>query len=63
MFEVKTLPQSFIKTFVYDYAEEVDNKVNDYAEKHNLEIISISIHYLKFTGVFYATVLFERGIE
>lgn len=56
-------PSTFIRTFVYDYAEEIDNKVNDYAEKHNVEIISISVHYFSFTGVFSAAVLFKRGFD
>ena len=62
MMTVKTIPNTFIKTFVYDYAEDVDDKVNSYAEEHNLKINSISVGYLTVNDFFYATVLFERGV-
>jgi hypothetical protein len=62
MMTVKTLPSTFVKTFVYDYAEEIDDKVNAYAEKHRLEIKSITVGYLTVNDFFYATVLFERGV-
>lgn len=58
--EVTTVPNTFVKTFVYDYAEDLDETVNHYAEKNELEIISISICH---TDVFVASVVFERGFE
>lgn len=51
-------PWSFVKTFVYDYAEQVEDIVNEYAKIEGLEIVSISVCY---TSVFVATVVFERG--
>ena len=60
MLKVTNVPSTFVKTFVYDYAEELDEMVNHYAEDNELEIISISICY---TGVLIATVIFERGVE
>lgn len=59
-FEVTSVPNTFVKTFVYDYAEDLDYMVNHYAEKNELEIISISICH---TDVFVASVVFERGFE
>ena len=59
MLKVKSVPNTFVKTFVYDYAEEVDEMVNHYAEDNELEIKSISICY---TGILIATVIFERGV-
>ena len=60
MIEVKSVPNTFVKTFVYDYAEDIDDKVNTFAEDNELEIRSVSIRH---TGVFVATVVFERGCE
>lgn len=60
MFEVTTLPSTFVKIFVFDYIEEV-NVVNAYAEENRLEIKSITVDYLDINDFFYATVLFERG--
>lgn len=51
-------PSTFVKTFIYDYAEDLDDIVNDYAEYNELEIKSISICH---TDVFVASVVFERG--
>ncbi len=53
-------PNTFAKTFVCDYAEDLDEIVNDYAKENRLEIISIAICH---TDVFVATVVFERGCE
>lgn len=53
-------PSTFVKTFVYDYAEDIDDMVTQYAEENELEIRSISVCY---TSVFAATVVFERGCE
>ena len=61
MMTVKTIPNTFVKTFVYDYAEDVDNIVNAYAEEHRLKIESITVGYIERDSFFYATVLFERG--
>jgi hypothetical protein len=58
MLEEKSVPNTFVKTFVYDYAEEVDEMVNHYAEDNDLEIISISICW---SGIYVASVVFERG--
>lgn len=60
MLKVTTVPVTFVKTFVYDYAEDIDKMVNHYAEDNELEIISISICC---TGVLIATVIFERSVE
>ena len=58
--KVTTVPNTFVKTFVYDYAEDLDDMVNHYAEDNELEIISISICH---TNVFVASVVFERGFD
>ena len=60
MLKVTTVPSTFVKTFVYDYAEDLDNMVNHYAEEAELEIKSISICH---TDVFVASVVFERGVK
>lgn len=60
--EVKSVPSTFIKTFVYDYVEDIDKKVNTYAEDNKLEIKSILVNQTNL-GVLYATVLFERSVE
>ena len=61
---IKFKPHTFVKTFVYDYAEELDEIVNNYAEDNDLEIISISIcHNHRPSDCFVATVVFERGFE
>ena len=51
---------TFVKTFVCDFAEDIDDMVNHYALENDLEIISISICH---TDVFIASVVFERGYE
>ena len=61
--EVKSVPSTFVKTFVYDHAEEIDDKVNHYAEDNELEIKSISTIFLDFSNVFSSTVVFERSVE
>lgn len=53
---------TFVKTFVCDYAEDIDDKVNRYAEDNGLEIVSISVCHAS-VGVLAATVVFERGYE
>ena len=53
-------PITFVKTFIYDYAEDIDEIINDYAAENELEIISIAICH---TDVFVATVVFERNFE
>lgn len=53
-------PITFVKTFIYDYAEDIDEIVKYYATKNELEIISIAICH---TDVFVATVVFERSFE
>jgi DNA-directed RNA polymerase subunit RPC12/RpoP len=53
-------PSTFVKTFIYDYAEDLDKIVNHYAKEAKLEIKSISICH---TDVFVASVVFERGFE
>lgn len=60
--KVTTVPSTFIKTFVYDYVEDIDKKVNTYAEDNEVEIKSILVNQTK-CGVLYATVIFERGCE
>ena len=55
---------TFVKTFVYDFAEDIDYIVNAYAEKNGFEIVSISIcHNHRPSDCFIATVVFERGTE
>lgn len=61
MLKIINIPGTFVKTFVYDYAEEVDEMVNHYAEDNELEIKSISV--CRASGVFVTTVIFERGCE
>lgn len=58
----RTAPSTFVKTFVYDYVEELDEKVNRYAEDNKLEIKSILVNQTNL-GVLYATVVFERSCE
>lgn len=53
-------PKTFAKTFIYDYAEDIDEIVNYYAVKDELEIRSITICH---TDIFVATVVFERSFE
>ena len=55
---------TFVKTFVYDFAEDIDYIVNAYAEENELEIISISIcHNHRPSDCFIATVVFERSCK
>lgn len=51
--------KTFVKTFVCDYVEDIDDKVNRYAKYNNLEIISISVCHAG-VGVLAATVVFEK---
>lgn len=52
---------TFVKTFVCDYAEDIENIVNDYANCYELAIRSISICH---TDVLIASVVFEDwGVE
>lgn len=60
--KMTTVPSTFVKTFVYDYVEDIDKKVNTYAEDNELEIKSILVNQTNL-GVLYATVLFERSAE
>lgn len=53
-------PKTFVKTFIYDYAEDIDEIVNYYAAKNELEIRSTTICH---TDIFVATVVFERSFE
>lgn len=53
-------PITFVKTFVCDYAEDLDEIINDYAVENELEIISIAICH---TDIFVTTVVFERSFE
>ena len=62
MLEVKSIPSTFVKTFVCDYVEDLDKKVNHYAEENELEIKSILVNQTNL-GVLYATVIFERSCE
>ena len=61
MLKVINIPGTFVKTFVYDYAEELDDMVNHHAEDNELEIKSVSV--CRASGVFVASVVFERGCE
>ena len=55
---------TFLKTFVYDFAKDIDYIVNAYAEEKGLEIRSISIcHNHRPSDCFIATVVFERSAE
>jgi hypothetical protein len=62
LLKVTTVPSTFVKTFVYDYVEELDEKVNHYAEDNEVEIKSILVNQTNL-GVLYAMVIFERGFE
>ena len=56
--------KTFLKTFVYDFAEDIDYIVNAYAEENEIEIISISIcHNHRPSDCFIATVVFERSCK
>ena len=56
--------KTFLKTFVYDFAEDIDYIVNAYAEENGLESVAISIwHNHRPSDCFIATVVFERGTE
>ena len=61
--KVTNVPATFVKTFVYDDAEEIDEIANHYAEDNELEVKSISVCYISFSNVFSATVVFGRGCE
>lgn len=53
-------PLTFVKTFICDYVDEIEDEVNAYAKSNSLEIISISVCHAG-VGVIAAAVVFERG--
>ena len=54
-------PFTFVKTFVFDYVEDIEEEVNEYAKSNHLEIKSISVCHAG-VGVIAASVVFERQI-
>ena len=52
-------PITFIKVFVCDYIEEIEDAVNEYAKDHRCVPLSASVSCLN--GCVSATVVFERG--
>lgn len=51
-----------VETWVADYVEDIETKVNSYCRKHNLNPISISITYCQpFNNFVVGLVAEERG--
>ena len=55
---MKKFVRTVVKTFVCDYAEDIDKEVNHYARFYGLNIKSISVCH---TDVFVASVVFDMG--
>lgn len=53
--------ETFVKTFICDYVDEIEDEVNEYAKSNDLEIISISLCHAG-VGVIAAAVVFERWL-
>lgn len=50
-----------VETWVIDYAEDIETKVNLYCTKHNLNPISISITYCPSLGFVVGLVVENKG--
>ena len=50
-----------VETWLIDYAEDIETKVNRYCREHNLNPISISITYLPPSHSFLVGLVVEQG--
>lgn len=53
---------TFLKIFVADYVEDLEDAVNDYAKKNNCKLVSVS-SIISLGTCLSATAIFERGLS